>query len=98
MALVKRNLYHYSCTYGIVDDVLLFDVASPPPQTGDNESMVSAASSVNEDPLNHHSSALKQQQQSQQHMKHEFAEEKLPLKDNNNPYQNIYGKWERIRD
>lgn len=53
--------------------------------TGDNESLVSAGSSnsINEDP-HHHS----------KHMKHEFAEEKLPLKDNNNPYiQNMYGKW-----
>lgn len=47
--------------------------------------MVSAGSSnsINEDPL-HHS----------KHMKHEFAEEKLPLKDNNPYGQNIYGKRE----
>lgn len=64
------------------------------PLTGDNESLVSAGSSnsVNEDPHLHHHSSAKQQHQ---HMKHEFAEEKLPLKDNNNPYaqQNIYGMW-----
>lgn len=75
---------------GSVDDVLLpnmyYSYCPVSIYPGDNESLVSAGSSNSnhEDPLHSHPSS--------KHQKHEFVEEKLPLKDNNNPYGH-YGKW-----